>query len=130
MQTTTTTRDVILDLLVEAADAHGMLLWQDLPLQWGYARGTRKQAVRQAREAGFSPSQFRRIFHQHVGTAPRDYLVAKRMEMACHYLEYTTLSLRHIAAKIGIHNVPHFSRAFKKNLRHDAFAVPGFSQHS
>ena len=29
----------------------GCSLWQDLPLQWGYARGTRKQAVRQAREA-------------------------------------------------------------------------------
>ena len=28
-----------------------MLLWQDFPLQWGYARGVRKQAVRQAREA-------------------------------------------------------------------------------
>jgi beta-mannosidase len=37
--------------LYDAADRHGMLLWQDLPLQWGYARGTRKQAVRQAREA-------------------------------------------------------------------------------
>lgn len=36
--------------LYEAADAAGLLLWQDLPLQWGYARGTRKQAVRQARE--------------------------------------------------------------------------------
>jgi len=34
-----------------AADAAGMLLWQDLPLQWAYARSTRKQAVRQAREA-------------------------------------------------------------------------------
>ena len=28
----------------------GLLLWQDFPLQWGYARGMRKQAVRQARE--------------------------------------------------------------------------------
>ena len=28
-----------------------MLLWQDLPLQWGYARSVRKQAVRQARKA-------------------------------------------------------------------------------
>jgi len=37
--------------LYEAADELGVLLWQDLPLQWGYARGTRKQAVRQAREA-------------------------------------------------------------------------------
>jgi beta-mannosidase len=37
--------------LYDAADAQGLLLWQDLPLQWGYARGIRKQAVRQARAA-------------------------------------------------------------------------------
>jgi len=36
--------------LYDAADRHGMLLWQDLPLQWGYA-GVRRQAVRQAQEA-------------------------------------------------------------------------------
>ena len=37
--------------LYEAADEAGLLLWQDLPLQWGYARGIRKQAVRQAAAA-------------------------------------------------------------------------------
>jgi beta-mannosidase len=37
--------------LYEAADEAGLLLWQDLPLQWGYARGVRKQAMRQARAA-------------------------------------------------------------------------------
>jgi beta-mannosidase len=37
--------------LYDAADRHGLLLWQDLPLQWGYARSVRKDAVRQAREA-------------------------------------------------------------------------------
>ena len=37
--------------LYEAADRHGLLLWQDLPLQWGYARTVRKQAVKQARLA-------------------------------------------------------------------------------
>jgi beta-mannosidase len=36
--------------LYAAADRHGMLLWQDLPLQWGY-RGVRRQAVRQSAEA-------------------------------------------------------------------------------
>ncbi len=35
----------------EAADEAGMLLWQDFPLQWGYARSIRKQAVRQVAEA-------------------------------------------------------------------------------
>jgi beta-mannosidase len=37
--------------LYEAADEQGLLLWQDFPLQWGYARGIRKQAVRQAGQA-------------------------------------------------------------------------------
>jgi beta-mannosidase len=37
--------------LYEAADEAGLLLWQDMPLQWGYARGTRPQAVRQATAA-------------------------------------------------------------------------------
>jgi beta-mannosidase len=37
--------------LYDAADRAGLLLWQDLPLQWGYARGVRKQAVAQAAAA-------------------------------------------------------------------------------
>lgn len=37
--------------LYDAADEAGMLVWQDLPLQWAYHRGVRQQALRQAREA-------------------------------------------------------------------------------
>ena len=37
------------DELYDAADELGLLVWQDLPLQWGYARGVRRQASRQAR---------------------------------------------------------------------------------
>jgi beta-mannosidase len=36
--------------LYEAADRQGMLVWQDLPLQWGYGQ-VRRQAVSQARHA-------------------------------------------------------------------------------
>jgi beta-mannosidase len=36
--------------LYEAADRQGMLVWQDLPLQWGYGN-VRRQAVAQARQA-------------------------------------------------------------------------------
>ncbi len=57
----TLARDAGLDLLrlhahvgrpetYAAADEAGMLLWQDFPLQWGYARSVKGQAVRQARE--------------------------------------------------------------------------------
>lgn len=35
--------------LYAAADEAGLLLWQDFPLQWGYARGIRREAARQAR---------------------------------------------------------------------------------
>jgi beta-mannosidase len=35
----------------DAADELGMLILQDFPLQWGYARSVRSQAVRQARAA-------------------------------------------------------------------------------
>ena len=49
--------------LYDVADQTGLLLWQDLPLIWGYARSVAKQAVRQAGEAvdllGHHPS----IFH-------------------------------------------------------------------
>jgi beta-mannosidase len=34
----------------DAADEAGLLLWQDMPLQWGYHRSVRRQARRQARE--------------------------------------------------------------------------------
>jgi beta-mannosidase len=34
--------------LYDAADEAGLLLWQDLPLQWGYSRSVRKQAIAQA----------------------------------------------------------------------------------
>jgi beta-mannosidase len=37
--------------LYHAADEQGMLVWQDLPLQWGYARSVRHQALRQAEAA-------------------------------------------------------------------------------
>ena len=37
--------------LYDAADELGMLIWQDFPLQWAYARQIRREAVRQATEA-------------------------------------------------------------------------------
>jgi beta-mannosidase len=37
--------------LYDAADERGLLLWQDMPLKWGYAAGVRRPAVRQARAA-------------------------------------------------------------------------------
>ena len=62
--------------LYRAADEVGLLLLQDFPLQWGYARGVRRQAVRQAREAvdalGHHPSIVQWCAHDEpVADAPQ-----------------------------------------------------------
>ena len=61
--------------LYDAADELGMLVWQDFPLQWGYARTIRKEAVRQAREAvdllGHHPSIVGVVRAQRAGRAER-----------------------------------------------------------
>jgi beta-mannosidase len=36
--------------LYEAADELGIVIWQDFPLQWGYARQVRREAARQAEQ--------------------------------------------------------------------------------
>lgn len=67
-----------------------------------------------AHEAGFSPAQFRRAFHQHIGSTPRDYLKTQRLETARHYLEHTDLLLRAIAERVGWHDANHFSQVFRE----------------
>ena len=62
--------------LYDAADELGMLLLQDFPLQWGYARQIRREAVRQAREAvdslGHHPSIVQWCAHDEpVAEAPQ-----------------------------------------------------------
>jgi AraC-like DNA-binding protein len=69
-----------------------------------------------AHEAGISPAQFRRAFHQRIGMTPREYLKAKRLEAARHFLEHTDLSLRAIAARVGLRDMTHFSRTFKSTF--------------
>jgi len=67
-----------------------------------------------AHEAGFSAAQFRRAFHQHIGTTPRDYLKTQRLETARHYLEHTDLELRVIAERVGWRDANHFSQVFRE----------------
>jgi AraC-like DNA-binding protein len=67
-----------------------------------------------AYEAGFSPAQFRRAFHQHIGSTPRDYLKTQRLEKARHYLDHTDLTLRVIAEQIGWRDANHFSQVFRE----------------
>ena len=71
-----------------------------------------------AQESGFSPAQFRRLFHHHVGQSPRDYLADKRLAAACDLLEKTDLPLNDIAIRIGLRDATNFSRSFKSVYGH------------
>jgi beta-mannosidase len=62
--------------LYDAADELGVLVLQDFPLQWGYGRSIRREAVRQAREAvdalGHHPSIVQWCAHDEpVADAPQ-----------------------------------------------------------
>jgi beta-mannosidase len=85
----------------EAADELGILLWQDLPLQWGYARSVGKQAARQATEAvdllGHHPSVA--IWCGHNDPAPMDIEPGQPVPR------------RRLAAEIGGQELPSWNRS-------------------
>lgn len=62
--------------IYQAADELGMLIWQDFPLQGGYTRQIRKQAVRQARAAvsllGHHPSIITWCAHNEPVPGPKE----------------------------------------------------------
>lgn len=64
--------------------------------------------------AGLSLSHFAELFLKHIGHSPMDYLIRVRMGRACHLLDFTTLSVKEIAAKVGYSDPYYFSRVFKK----------------
>lgn len=77
--------------IYDAADELGLLVWQDFPLQWGYARQIRRQAVRQAQAAvdvlGHHPSIALWCAHNEPFTVEStDFDPANRRKMAVKFL--------------------------------------------
>ncbi len=67
-----------------------------------------------AREAGFSPSHFSRLFKHQFGTSPVAYVIQKRMGLACEMLVDTSMRLKQISRSVGYDDPYYFSRLFKK----------------
>lgn len=66
-----------------------------------------------AQMISFSPPQLRRLFHQWLGVSPQDYLVTRRMDIARHLLETTTMPVAAIATSLGYSSAPSFARIFR-----------------
>jgi AraC family transcriptional regulator, arabinose operon regulatory protein len=60
-----------------------------------------------------SPSRFRHLFKQEIGTSPRQYLRELRFRKAETMLATTFLSVKEIAEALGLVPVNHFMKNFK-----------------
>ena len=61
-----------------------------------------------------SPSHFRRLFRQQTGKPVTKYLKDLRLQRSRNLLETTYLSIKQIAAKVGLTSISHFVAEFKK----------------
>ncbi|HEY0928491.1 MAG TPA: helix-turn-helix transcriptional regulator, partial [Gemmatimonas sp.] len=66
-----------------------------------------------ARTAGVHPVHLARVFRQHMGMSPADYLRRRRLEQARSLLRCTVRSLSDIALTCGFNDQSHFSNAFR-----------------
>jgi AraC family transcriptional regulator len=69
-----------------------------------------------ARQTGFSPYHFARLFRQTVGESPHKFLLRRRIERAQHLLEKTNMPLVLIAAECGFASQSHLTQVFKRHL--------------
>jgi len=69
-----------------------------------------------AEHAGLSRSHFARLFKEHEGMSPREYVEDLRLKRALQLLYSETMSVKEIAYACGIPDVNYFCRLFKKHM--------------
>ncbi len=63
-----------------------------------------------------SPSRYRTIFRESMGTSPSDYIISQRIHRACELLGHFDLTIAEVAAAVGYNDPLYFSRLFKKKM--------------
>ncbi len=69
-----------------------------------------------ARQAGYSPYHFARLFRQTTGESPHHFLLHQRVERARCLLQDTDMPLAQIASETGFASQSHLSLAFKRHF--------------
>jgi AraC family transcriptional regulator len=69
-----------------------------------------------ARQVGFSPYHFARLFRTTTGESPHQFVVRQRVEKAKYLLKATNAPLVHIAHESGFANQSHLTRHFKRYM--------------
>ncbi len=65
----------------------------------------------------WSPTHFRRVFHDIMGTSPLDFINSTRISKACNLLRSTEESILNISEMVGFHSVSSLNRYFVKIMR-------------
>lgn len=65
----------------------------------------------------WSPTHFRRVFHDIMGTSPLDYLNNTRIMKSCNLLRSTDHSVLDISEMVGFHSVSSYNRYFIKIMQ-------------
>ncbi|MFC3123104.1 helix-turn-helix domain-containing protein [Agaribacter flavus] len=66
--------------------------------------------------ANYSPPHLHRLFQQHFGKSPLQYLIHLRMERAKYLLTQSNWSIEQIGEQVGYSDVFNFSKRFKKSV--------------
>lgn len=69
-----------------------------------------------AEKAGWSESQFVRVFRRHCGVSPIDYLIDLRLDRACRLLISSSRTVTQIAFECGFNDSNYFSRQFRQRI--------------
>jgi AraC family transcriptional regulator len=69
-----------------------------------------------AREWGYSPSHFHRLFTEAVGETPKEHVERVRLERAAMRVAISSDSFLDIALSVGFHSHETFTRAFKRHF--------------
>lgn len=67
-----------------------------------------------AKSLSIERSYLYRLFMEHTGISPQEYITEVRMERACDLLSATQLSVQAVACSVGYKDALYFSRAFRK----------------
>jgi AraC-like DNA-binding protein len=69
-----------------------------------------------SKEISYSQAYMVRLFKQHMGVTPHEYILRRRLETAQLLLRHSTLSIKEIAQRLVFSDQYHFSNYFKKCL--------------
>lgn len=67
-----------------------------------------------AEEAGLSQNYLARAFRQRYGVTMPNFILRRRIELACYLLVTSRATVTHIAQEVGLPDVQHFNKQFRK----------------